>query len=110
MYHVLHMFTRADLCLGVIMTNPLCLVINTTLCISQHFYLPHRGYQIKKRISKLQAVKLNRKTERTEHFADQEQRMAPRWNQVGVAPEVTWGWAGPCGSLHTWVGPSFLRT
>ena len=19
-------------------------------------------------------------------------------------------WAGPCGNLHTWVGPSFLRT
>ena len=32
-----------------------------------------------------------------------------RRRQVGVAPEDTWEWAGHCGHLYTWVGPSFLR-
>ena len=40
---------------------------------------------------------------------DQEQRMAPRRSEVGVAPEVTWNVGGPCDHLDTWVGLSFLE-
>ena len=46
--------------------------------------------------------------------------LLPHWikNKERPLGEIKWAWyrksrgewAGPCGNLHTWVGPSFLRT